>query len=212
MIHELSKDRFHLVADLFKDIEHNRGVITAVLNGPFRARVFVDDPENPHSAVVYPEGFFYFVASPQPNDGFLQDFGRMLFEDWKVEIVELFFFPESLSDKLELIIGKRPYLRFERRDYILEHAAFLSRQDELLGQVPQGMESVPWMLASWRSIRSTLPYGRHSRISWSKHSATACLRKTGSSANAWWDCAQNTKWNSTCGRMRCTAGRVWRPL
>ncbi len=143
MIIELKKDQFGLVADLYKDIDHNRGVIEAVLQGPFPARVFVDDVEKPNMAVVYPVGFFYFVAGRQFRADFLKAFGRMLFEDWQVNIVELFFFPEDWSEHANLILGDRPRLRFERRDYALNHELFQERKAELLGKLPEGMELLP---------------------------------------------------------------------
>lgn len=135
MLHELSQQEFGIVNKLFENVNHNKAVIKSVLLGNSPGRVFVDDPQSPNSALVYPAKGFYYIASKHPNEMFFQDLNKLFFEEWKVEVVELFLFPEDLSKYLELLLGGRPHIRLIRKDYSLNRDQFMKRHDDLIKEL-----------------------------------------------------------------------------
>lgn len=136
MLHELSQQEFGIVNELFENVKHNEVIIKSVLLGNSPGRVFVDDPHTPNSALVYPTKGFYYIASKHPNEIFFQDLNKLFFEEWKVEIVELFLFPDGLNNYLSLLLGGRPHIRLTRRDYVLNQDQFKKYRDDLMKMPP----------------------------------------------------------------------------
>ena len=76
MIYELKKDEFHKVSHLFKKKEISRAHWT--LTTSESGRVFVDDIENPQTAVVKWNAFYY-VDGQYDNDAFIDEWYELFF-------------------------------------------------------------------------------------------------------------------------------------
>ncbi|MCR8844562.1 GNAT family N-acetyltransferase [Paenibacillus sp. SC116] len=71
MIVELGKSDYHLIQPLLKkDTELDSLLIQAVINGTNRGHIYVDDPAQPRTALVYVVGVIDFFIGDPHNDAF----------------------------------------------------------------------------------------------------------------------------------------------
>lgn len=79
MIQRLSPDHYHRVLPLLgPDDAINALSINAILSGTNRGAVYVDDPEQPRSALIDQTGIVSFFVGEPVNPAFLDDFDRFL--------------------------------------------------------------------------------------------------------------------------------------
>jgi RimJ/RimL family protein N-acetyltransferase len=124
ILHELGKQEFRRVVPLAKVVNHNRVVVDAVIQGNYDARVFVDSSENPRNALLYPRGVFSYLLLSARHNQFLQDVQQLLFEELKVEGIELLAYPELSGEELQILLDGRPHINLIRRDYRLNEEKF----------------------------------------------------------------------------------------
>ncbi|QVK18805.1 GNAT family N-acetyltransferase [Mycoplasmatota bacterium] len=124
MLYQLNQTEYHKVKHLAKDICHNQVVVNAVVDGMSPGVIFVDDINLPKSALIYPKDGFYYIFSTENHTTFFQSLNQLFFEDWKVDILELFIYPEQLMNDLSSILGKKKYIMLNRNEYQLNENSF----------------------------------------------------------------------------------------
>lgn len=133
MLFQLKHTEYHTVKHLVKDIPHNQVVINAVVDGMSPGDIFVDDKDSPKSVLIYPNDGFYYICSTENHISFFQSLNQLFFDDWKVDILELFIYPEHLMNDLSSLLGKRKYITLNRNEYRLHEDSFIKVNCKNLG-------------------------------------------------------------------------------
>lgn len=69
MIYELPPENFHIIDELHSEMDFHL-LIPAIVNGKIRGRVWVDDPENPDSALIWDEHYSFSLIGNESNQAF----------------------------------------------------------------------------------------------------------------------------------------------
>ncbi len=166
MLYQLNNQEYSKINHLVKDIEHNHVVINAVVNGMTPGKIIVDDKNEPKSALVYQQDGFYYLISPNCDLEFLKSFHNLLFEEWKIDILELFFYPNQLFDEIKHILGNRKFISFNRHEYRLNQQRFkqvsikkLDSSYHLVKMNKEIIEQFGISLDTWKSVDDFIKKG-----------------------------------------------------
>lgn len=69
MIYELPPDKFHIIETLCSEMDFHL-LIPAIVNGKIRGRIWVDDPENPATALICDEYYSFSLIGNESNQAF----------------------------------------------------------------------------------------------------------------------------------------------
>lgn len=157
MIFELKKNNYYKVKDMFNELEYNLSMY-ATINNLNPGRIFVDDENNPTTAVVISVEGIYLGGNPK-NDNFFKELNKKLKKEGfknvtKSENVDyLIFYPSAeWENKVKLMLDsynpmkdKRRYLQLEIDKYeIKKVSSNVKKVDEVLLQSNnlQGLEDI----------------------------------------------------------------------
>ena len=134
MIHPLPIDQFFKARPLFERLTQSQPMCTAVLEGIYPGKVYVDDPAEPRTALLttYIEseanGIWCFLAGNPANPGFSQAVNNGIFSRQLIaEGVPILFFtcdPDDWGGQMDRIVAPRPPIWFERNHFIGRQVSF----------------------------------------------------------------------------------------
>ena len=143
---ELSYADFRRAESLCCAIPHNRAIVYAVLEGHSPGRVFVDQPDSPACALLYPEGAYFYVAGDENNEEFCGALPSLLFDRLSPLLAEpelvLFPFTPAWQRKLELLLGERGVITIRRKIFHFNPQRF-ALQNGWRSRMPEGFRLQP---------------------------------------------------------------------
>ncbi|MEC9489248.1 MAG: GNAT family N-acetyltransferase [Halanaerobium sp.] len=127
-MYELMKADYHKVRPLFCGINHNIPVVYSVIEKNSPGKIFVDNHEEPKSALLYPTGSYFYVTGDETNLDFNQSLSRLIFSEIlpsrkEAEMV-LFSFTESWRSKLDVILEDKGAIRITRKVFTFSEERF----------------------------------------------------------------------------------------
>jgi RimJ/RimL family protein N-acetyltransferase len=143
---ELDASQFQQVIPLFAPIEHSIAIVFSVLEGNSPGRVFVDQPDQPSCAFLFPTGAFYYIAGDEKNDAFCHSVRHLLFDILLPEADEkeiiLFAFNDAWRDCLDELLKENGAIRIQRKmfDFNPDRYAEFCKQRK---GIPAGMRLQP---------------------------------------------------------------------
>jgi RimJ/RimL family protein N-acetyltransferase len=143
---EISTSEFWKTAPIFQNIEHSIAIVNAVLEGNSPGRVFVDNPANPSSAFLFPEGTFFYIHGNETDVDFCQSVYKLLFENILPNAVEkemvLFSFTAAWRQRLEPLLNDKGVIPIYRKLFEFNPKKFLEYKKSQAA-VPDGMRIQP---------------------------------------------------------------------
>lgn len=118
MIVTLPKENYYKIHKLLvSQEEKNENVLNAVISGMNRGVVYVDQLEEPRTAIVYAVGLEYYLLGDPENESFTSYLGALISNQLKQESLALCggtwfcasVFNETWKKTLEKVVGERKY-------------------------------------------------------------------------------------------------------
>lgn len=129
---ELEPADFHKVFPIFRQIDHNIAIVFSVIEGNTPGRVFVDNHQSPTSALLYPQGAFFYVAGDANDFAFGKSVKDLLFHILlpKAEEKELvlFSFSDAWKKSLDALLGDTGAIQIHRKDFSFNLELFSARR------------------------------------------------------------------------------------
>lgn len=149
---EIPTSQAHLIRPIFQNIPHNAAVVFSLIEGNTPGRIFVDRPEAPQSALIFPENAFFYIGGDFTNTGFSQAAIQVIFDEIlpyaeEKEMV-LFSFSEDWRKILDELLAEKGAITIYRKIFRFNPEKFAihkGQQDRL----PSGfvMRPIDWPLA-----------------------------------------------------------------
>ena len=178
MIHPLSIDQLSMARSLFERLTQRQPMCTAVLEGIYPGKVYVDNPSEPRTALLTTSieseanGVWCFLAGSPANSDLNQAVNNGIFSRQLIaEGVPVLFFtcdPDDWGGQMDRIFAPRPPIWFERNHFIGRQVCFnwraavppdfsVERISSDLRQLP-GLhlpEDIAATLSKWEQITDT---------------------------------------------------------
>ena len=124
MIHELEPGAFARARPAFRQMDYNLAV-DSIIEGTTRSRIFVDDLENPRTAITRNKARVFL--SGHPDDDAFNSSLRALFEETifpqiladDCDVAVLYFAPNAWEERMESLLGGREAQKFPRHFYTI---------------------------------------------------------------------------------------------
>ena len=168
-------DRAFEIGPLFQRLTQTHPMCTAVLEGIYPGKVYVDDPIQPRTALLttYIEseahGMWYFLAGEPANDAFNQSLNAAIFTDQIIaSATPIVFFtcdPDDWGGQMHVLMAPRPPIWVPRYHFIGRQVSFdwraalppgftVERMSEDLRRLPglQLPEDVAVTLSKWQAV------------------------------------------------------------
>ena len=138
---ELNASEFHRVTPIFRDIDHNIAVVYSVIEGNNPGRVFADNALAPTSALLFPEGTFFYVGGNENDSEFCQSLKSLLFGDILPHAAEkeliLFSFSDAWRNRLDALLGEKGVIKVYRKVFAFNSEKF-SVHKQWRDRIPDG--------------------------------------------------------------------------
>jgi RimJ/RimL family protein N-acetyltransferase len=128
MIYQLPGAQFATIAPLFKQLTRTQPMCTAVLEGIYPGKVYVNDPTEPRTALLttYIEseanGIWCFLAGDPDDHAFTQALNRGIFSKQLVakDVPVLFFTcdPDDWGGQMDVVFAPLPPIWFQRYHFV----------------------------------------------------------------------------------------------
>ncbi|TDQ39797.1 GNAT family N-acetyltransferase [Aureibacillus halotolerans] len=141
MIVKLPKEHYAKINTLLIEPQaKNENVLNAVLNSMNRGSVYVDQIEEPRTAIVYAVGLVYYLLGDPENESFNSQLSDFISTQLKQESLDLcggtwfcsILFNEQWKKTLETVIGRREYYVDYRICYELDAVRFRNSLEQPL--------------------------------------------------------------------------------
>ncbi len=115
MIYELSVQEYNRIKTIFRE-QTNHPIILGILNGNNQGKVYVDDPKQPKTALIWAKFEIFLLVGDKENDSFnknLESFIRERIAPESLQIGDIAFqleFPQSNTDEGTVIDRLKNYL------------------------------------------------------------------------------------------------------
>lgn len=111
------------ISHLVRTFDNHRAVIEAVTNGYEKGWIIVDDDEKSRCFFIHQSGGYFFLHGT-PGTGFIEQISEYLYEDLKLECIEVVISEPALEKLIPAVFGNRRYKVFQRKVFHLNLAKF----------------------------------------------------------------------------------------
>ena len=144
MIYPLNNSRYGQVRPLFRRLQRTQPMCTAVLEGVYPGKVFVDDAEQPKTALLTTflsseaEGVWGFLAGDPAKDAFNRALNAAIFNRQVIgadtPVVFLTCDPQDWGGRIGEVVAPRSPIRMPRQHYVCRQIQYDGR-----AALPEGM-------------------------------------------------------------------------
>jgi GNAT superfamily N-acetyltransferase len=140
MIYELERTNYVKVQPLFQGMSHNQSIVDAVFEGNHTARIFVDDPKHPSSALAAMGCEFFFPVGCVDNQAFNEIMRERILSELIPAEGHLLLFPtsEAWQSVLDALFADYKLLHVTRKAFTFYPDRFKGKYNGWRKLVPEG--------------------------------------------------------------------------
>ena len=139
MIRELVKSEFDSVRPIFDNIEDNRAVVFAVIEGNNPGRILVDRPGNPSTALLRFAGGEVYLGGRADDEALNREIVELMLNDLaSPPHLLIFSFSEAWKRALDELLKDRGVTRVIRDTFALSPERFSASHGDWRSRVPEG--------------------------------------------------------------------------